>query len=150
VAAVVLGVVVFSLAGLVFTVKSGDPRWLFFSLPFTLILFVTGRYAPTGFRLAGDGIHVERRAGPKVIPYRVIRAADTAPRSPAGISVLGSRGVFGRFGRFWNGSLGHYRLFLTNGQDIVWLDTVNGWVGLSPDHPEQFLEQLRARLALVR
>jgi Bacterial PH domain len=146
----VLGVVVFSLVGLIFTVRSGDPRWLFFSLPFTLILFVTGRYAPTGFRLAGDGIHVERRAGPKVIPYRAIRGADGAPRSPAGISVLGSRGVFGRFGRFWNGSLGHYRLFLTNAHDIVWLDTVNGWVGLSPDRPQQFLEQLRARLSLVR
>ncbi len=145
-----LGVVVFTLVGLVFTVKSGDPRWLFFSLPFTLILFVTGRYAPTGFRLAGDGIHVERRAGAKVIPYRAIRAADDASRSPAGISVLGSRGVFGRFGRFWNGSLGHYRLFLTHGHDIVWLDTVNGWVGLSPDRPQQFLEQLRARLSLVR
>ncbi len=149
-AAVVLGVVVFSLVGLLFTVRSGDPRWLFVSLPFTLILFVTGRYAPTGFRLAGDGVHVERRAGATIIPYRAIRAADDAPRSPAGLSVFGSRGVFGRFGRFWNGSLGHYRLFITNGHGIVWLDTVNGWVGLSPDRPQQFLEQLRAHLALVR
>jgi hypothetical protein len=150
VAAVVLGVVVFSLVGLAFTVRTGDPRWLFFSLPFTLLLFVTGRYAPTGFRLAGDGIHVQRRAGAKVIPYRAIRAADDARRSYVGMSMFGSRGVFGRFGRFWNGSLGHYQLFLTNRSGIVWLDTVNGWVGLSPDEPQQFLEQLRARLALVR
>jgi hypothetical protein len=146
----VLGVVVFSLVGLLFTVRSGDPRWLFVSLPFTLILFVMGRYAPTGFRLASDGIHVERRAGAKVIPYRAIRAADDSPRSLAGMSTFGSRGVFGRFGRFWNHSLGHYRLFITNGRDIIWLDTVHGWVGLSPDRPQQFLEQLRARLALVR
>jgi PH (Pleckstrin Homology) domain-containing protein len=150
VAAVVLGVVVFSLVSVVFTVRSGDPRWLFFSVPFTLLLFVMGRYAPTGFRLAGDGVHVERRAGAKVIPYRIIRGADDAPRSPAGLSVFGSRGVFGRFGRFWNHSLGHYRLFITNSDSIIWLDTVNGWVGLSPDRPQQFLEQLRARLALVR
>jgi hypothetical protein len=150
VAAVVLGVVVFSVVGLALAIKTGDPRWLFFSLPFTLLLFMTGRYAPTGFRLASDGIHVERRAGAKVIPYRIVRAADDAPRSSGGMSILGSRGVFGRFGRFWNGSLGHYRLFLTNGHGIVWLDTVNGWVGVSPDRPQQFLEQLRARLALVR
>ena len=148
--AVVLGVVVCSVVGLVFTVKHGDPRWLFFSVPFVLVLFVTGRYAPTGFRLAADGVHVERRAGAKVIPYRTIRAADDAPRSAAGLSVIGSRGVFGRFGRFWNGSLGHYRLFLTNGHGIVWLDTVHGWVGVSPDHPQQFLEELRARLAWRR
>lgn len=150
IAAVVLGVVVFTVAGLAFAIKTGDPRWMFFSLPFTLLLFVTGRYAPTGFRLAGDGVHVERRAGPKVIPYRTIRAADDAPRPVTGMSMFGSRGVFGRFGRFWNGSLGHYRLFLTNGHDVVWLDTVDGWVGLSPDRPQQFLEQLRARLSLVR
>jgi hypothetical protein len=150
VAAVVLGVVVFSVAGLAVAVTSGDPRWLFLSLPFTLALFVTGRYAPTGFRLASDGVHVERRAGAKVIPYRAIRSADDLPRSAAGMSVIGSRGVFGRFGRFWNGSLGHYRLFITNSRDIIWLDTVDGWVGLSPDRPQQFLEQLRARLALVR
>ena len=148
--AVVLGVVVFSAAGLAFTVKTGDPRWLFFSLPFTLLLFVMGRYAPTGFRLASDGLHVERRAGPKVIAYRTIRAADDAPRSTGGMSIFGSRGVFGRFGRFWNTSLGHYQLFLTNGRGIIWLDTAHGWVGLSPDNPQQFLEQLRARLALVR
>ena len=149
-AAVVLGVVVFSLVGLLLTVTSGDPRWLFFSVPFTLMLFVMGRYAPTAFRLAGDGVHVERRAGAAVIPYRAIRAADDAPRSPAGLSVFGSRGVFGRFGRFWNHSLGHYRLFITNGHSIIWLDTANGWVGLSPDRPQQFLEQLRARIGLVR
>ncbi|MEX2147522.1 MAG: PH domain-containing protein [Candidatus Rokuibacteriota bacterium] len=150
VGAVVLGVVVFSAAGLAFTVKTGDPRWLFFGLPFTLLLFVMGRYAPTGFRLASDGIHVERRAGAKVIPYRAIRAADDTPRSVVGMSIFGSRGVFGRFGRFWNGSLGHYELFLTNRSGVVWLDTAKGWVGLSPDNPQQFLEQLRARLALVR
>lgn len=149
-AAVVLGVVVFSLVGLLLTVKSGDPRWLFFSVPFTLMLFMMGRYAPTAFRLAGDGVHVERRAGAAVIPYNVIRGADDAPRSLAGLSVFGSRGVFGRFGRFWNHSLGHYRLFITNGHGIIWLDTANGWVGLSPDRPQQFLEQLRARIALVR
>jgi hypothetical protein len=150
VAAVVLGVVVFSVVGLALAVKSGDPRWLFFSLPFTLLLFVMGRYAPTGFRLAPDGIHVERRAGAKVIPYRTIRAADDARRSSGGMSIFGSRGVFGRFGRFWNSSLGQHQLFLTNGKGIIWLDTANGWVGLSPDRPQQFLEQLRARLALVR
>lgn len=149
-AAVVLSVVVFSVASFILTVRSGDPRWLFLSVPFTLILFVMGRYAPTGFRLAADGVHVERRAGAAIIPYNVIRGADDAPRSPAGLSAFGSRGVFGRFGRFWNGSLGHYRLFITNGHAIVWLDTVNGWVGLSPDRPQQFLEQLRARLALMR
>ena len=61
--------------GVVFTVQSGDPRWLFVSLPFTLLLFVVGRFAPAGYRLDADGLHVERKAGPKVIAYRTIRAS---------------------------------------------------------------------------
>jgi Bacterial PH domain len=141
-----LGVGVFTVVGIVLAVKTGDPRWLFVSLPLTVILFVTGRYAPTGYRLAADGVHVERRAGAKVIPYRTITGADAEPRRVAGVAVFGSRGVFGRFGRFWNGSLGHYRLFITNADGIVWLATAHGWIGLSPDRPAEFLERLRARL----
>ena len=146
IAAVVLAVGGFTVIGIVFAVKSGEPRWIFLSLPFTLMLFVTGRYAPTGYRLAADGVHVERRAGPRVILYRRIRAVDRAPRRVHGLSVLGSRGVFGRFGSFWNPTLGFYRLYLSNRDAVVWLGTEDGWIGLSPDRPDQFVERLGVRL----
>lgn len=132
--------------GVVFTAKSGDPRWLLTSLPLTLVLFVVGRLAPTGYRLAADGLHVERKAGPKVVAYRTIRAVDRAERPVNGITVFGSRGVFGRFGRYWNPSLAFYQLYLTNREDVVWLVTDRGLVGLSPDRPDAFVERLRGRL----
>ena len=140
----------FTVLGIVFAVKSGEPRWIFLSLPLSLMLWVVGRYAPTGYRLAPDGVHVERRAGPCVIPYRRIRTVDRAPRQVNGLSVLGSRGVFGRFGRFWNASLGFYRLHLSNRDAVVWLGTEDGWVGLSPDRPDEFVERLHARIGLIR
>jgi len=139
-----------TILGIVFTVQSGDPRWLFVSLPFTLALYVIGRFAPTGYRLAGDGLHVERRAGDAVIPYRRIRTVDREPRPLRGISLVASKGVFGRFGRFWNSTLGMYRLFVTNADSVVWLETDDGWIGLSPDRPDDFVERLRARVALLR
>jgi hypothetical protein len=145
--AVGLGVVVMSILGIVFTVKTGEPHWLFIGLPFTLALLIIGRFAPTGYRLAADGVHVERRAGFKVIPYRGIRGVDQEPRRVGGLSVAGSRGIFGCFGRFWNGTLGFHRLFLTNRDRVVWLATTDGWVGLSPDRPDEFVERLRGRLA---
>ena len=148
--AVVLAVGAFTVLGVVFAAKSGEPRWIFLSLPFTLMLFVIARYAPTGYRLAANGVHVERRAGALVIPYRRIRAVDRAPRQVAGMSVFGSRGVFGRFGRFWNTSLGFYRLYLSNRDAVVWLATEGGWVGLSPDRPHEFMERLQARVGLTR
>jgi hypothetical protein len=95
-------------------------------------------------------VHSARRAGPVLIPYRRIRGADREARPVAGVSVFGSQGVFGRFGRFWNMRLGVYRLFLTNRDTIVWLATDDGWVGLSPDRPDDFIARLRARLDRAR
>jgi hypothetical protein len=135
-----------SALGIVFTVRTGDPRWLFLGLPCSLILFVVGRLAPTAYRLATDGVHVERRAGDKVFPYGVIHDADRQERPVGGLSVTASKGVFGRFGRFWNAQLGCHRLYLSNTNTVVWLHTDGGLVGLSPDRPDEFLARLRGRL----
>ncbi len=147
--AVALGVVGTSALGVLFAVKSGDPRWLFAGLPFSLVLFVVGQMAPTGYRLAPDGLRVERRSRATVIPYRAIRAVDRTPRQLGGIMLVGSRGVFGRFGRYWSPGLGRYRLYLANREHLVWLETERGLVGLSPDRPDEFVERLRARLVLL-
>lgn len=144
--AVALGVVVLSAVGVVFAARHGDPRWLLVSAPFTLALWLFGRFAPTGYTLGGDGLQVHRRAGAVVIPYRTIRAVDTERRSLAAITTFGSRGLFGYFGRFWSPRLGNFRLYLTDRRAVVWLATDQGWVGLSPDRQEEFVARLRQRL----
>jgi hypothetical protein len=133
----------------VLTALSGDLRWLLVGLPVALALLLVGRFAPIGYRLAADGLHVERKAGAKVIAYRAIRGVDQEVRPVNGLTVTGSNGLFGRFGRFWNMRLGFYRLFLTNRDSVVWLATDDGWVGLSPARPAEFVEQLRSRLAIL-
>jgi hypothetical protein len=142
---VVLSAVVMSGFGLVWAVKTGVLPWALVSLPFLLMVFVMGRFAPTGYRLAADGVRVERRAGSLLIPYRRIRAVDRASRGVVGLSMFGSQGVFGRFGTFWNMRLGFYRLYLSNAERVVWLATDRGWVGLSPDRPDEFVARLSAR-----
>ena len=132
--------------GVVMTARAHDLRWLFLSLPFSVMLLVAARYAPRAYWLASDGLHIERKAGPKVIRYRDIRAVDREPRSVKGMSFGGSNGLFGRFGRFWSPRLGFYRLFLSNTRDIVWLSTKDGLVGLSPDLPDEFCTRLAMRL----
>lgn len=141
-----LGTVGATILGVVLTAQTGDLRWLFLGLPVTLALFVLGRLAPTGYRLAGDGVHVLRRAGPRIIAYRAIRAVDRAPRPLRGISFTATRGIFGHFGTLWNTSLGFYRVFITNSDSVVWLETSDGWIALSPDRPDEFVDRLRARL----
>lgn len=142
--AVVFGVVLLSVVGVWCAVRTGDLRWMFLSLPFMLMIYAMGRFAPTGYRLSPDGVRVERRARSTVIPYRRIRGVDRVPRSVAGLSMFGSQGVFGRFGTFWNMRLGFYRLYVSNRNAVVWLATDDGWVGLSPDRPEEFMTRLEA------
>jgi hypothetical protein len=133
--------------GTVMTARTHDLRWLFLSLPFALMLLVAARYAPRAYWLAPDGLRIERKAGAKLIRYRDIRAVDREPRSVKGMSFGGSNGLFGRFGRFWSPRLGFYRLFLSNTHAVVWLSTSDGWVGLSPDQPEEFCARLSMRLS---
>jgi Bacterial PH domain len=135
-----------SVGAVVLAAKTGDPRWLFASLALTLALWLMARFAPTGYVLAADGVRIERRIAPVTIPYRTIRAADRAPRPLAGLTLFGSRGIFGHFGTFWSPRLGNFRLFVTNRHGVVWLATEHGWVALSPDRPDDFLTHLRARL----
>ena len=123
--------------------RTGDIQWLFLSLPFTGMFWFASRLAPTGYRLAVDGVHVERRGGGRrLIPYRDIRAVDQQPRSTKGLTFIGSNGLFGRFGGFWNPRLGFYRLFLTNTDEVVWLATAGGFVALSPARPDEFCARL--------
>jgi hypothetical protein len=150
ISAVLLCVVGMTVAGIIATVKTGQPPWLFLSLPFTLVTFVAARYAPLAYRLAPDGVHVERKAGDHVVPYRAILSVDVAPRPLRGVSLMASKGLFGRFGRFWNSTLGVYRLFLTNTDAVVWLETDAGMIALSPDRPDEFVERLQAKIALIR
>ena len=140
------GSIVFGFAATVYT---RDIQWLFPSLPFIFMLWIAYRFAPTGYHLAVDGIHVERRAGPKVIPYRDIRAVDRSERSVKGLTFGGSNGLFGRFGSFWSPRLGTYRLFLANTDDVVWLATTRGWVALSPERPDDFCARLASHIPSV-
>jgi hypothetical protein len=137
-----------TLLGIVLTIQAADLRWLFLGLPFTLMLAVMARFAPTAYRLDADGIHVVRRGVPdKVLPYRRIRGIDRAPRHLAGLTLTGSKGVFGRFGTFWSPRLGVYRLYMGNTDHVVWLDTADGLVGLAPDAADEFVARLQERLA---
>jgi Bacterial PH domain len=146
---VLVGIVGTTVLGAILTARSGDLRWLFLSLPLAILLLVVGRFAPMGYRLAANGVHIERRAGARIIAYGSIRNVDRDARPLNGLAVLGSKGVFGRFGRFWNRRLGFYRLHVTDSEGVVWLSTDDGWVGLSPARPAEFVERLRSRLAIL-
>ena len=59
---------------------SGDPSFLILPLPFLGGLWMIQGLAPSGVRLEGDGVRLERRWLGRLVPYRVIarRSAPTA------------------------------------------------------------------------
>ena len=61
---------------------------------------------------------------------------------------FGSRGVSQPLRPLLEHGLGFYRLSLPNRHAVVSLATEGGWVGLSPDHPDEFVERPHARAGL--
>lgn len=137
-----------AVAGLALATANEQAAWLLLPLPFLLIFAATARLAPRAYRLAADGVHVERWGAADVrVPYRVIRRVDRERRSLLGLGA-GSNGFLGRFtfGRAWRPGFGRYRLLLSDARAAVWVDTGEGWVAISPDRPDAFVAGLRARL----
>jgi len=108
-------------------------------------------FAPVAARVDGAAVVVERRwFGEVSIPLAAVRGAE--PLAPAlrqgwirtaGTSLPG--GV--AYGSFSSNELGDFRLYAWREGPLVRLDTAGGPVVLTPDDPEAFLADVRARLA---
>jgi hypothetical protein len=149
---IVAGIGVPAAVGVALATASGQFWWLVLPLPFVAIFGATARLAPKAYRLASDGLHVERRgAAPVRIAYRLIRSVDRQRRHLLGLGA-GSNGFLGRFtfGRAWRPGLGRYRLLLSDARAAVWIDTSEGWVVVSPERADAFVAGLRARLTAPR
>jgi len=146
--AIAAGILAPLVAGAALTAVHGDPEWLFIALPILGIFWVTLLYAPRAYRLGPDGVRIERRAGDLVVPYAAVLGVD---RDRRGLACFGaaSNGFLGwyTFGRAWRPGSGRYRLALTNRRDVVWFRTTRGWIAISPDPPDAFVDRLRERLA---
>jgi hypothetical protein len=102
--------------------------------------------APTGYAVEGGTLRVERRLRPVAIPLAEVTAVGRVAElwSGGAARIGGSSGFFGHYGRFWNRTLGSFRLYATRTHDLVLLDVPGDRFVLSPDAPERFLEEVRA------
>jgi Bacterial PH domain len=126
---------------------SGDLSLLILPLPFLLGLWMIQGLAPAGFTLEERGIRIERRWLSRLIPYLTIRNVDREPRAVGGLGAVGLNALFGSHGPRWNPRTGWHYLAISNTTDLVYLHTPGGLVVLSPSRPDEFVAQLRRRLA---
>jgi hypothetical protein len=126
---------------------SGDMSLLMLPLPFLGALWFAQGFAPAGYRLDGDGVTIERRLRPRLIPRDAIRSVDRERRPLGGLGAVGLNALFGAHGIRWNPWTGWHELAITNTQDLVYVHTRRGLLVLSPDRPDEFAARLAALLA---
>lgn len=127
--------------------SSGDPSLLMLPLPFLGALWLIQGLAPIGYTLEDDGLRLERRWAPRLVPYARITGCDRAARPVGGLLAAGVNGLFGSHGPRWNPRTGWHYLFMTNTDDLVFVHTRGGLLVLSPSRPDQFVAALNAEVA---
>lgn len=93
-----------------------------------------------GYRLDGDGLHVERLLWADRIPLTALRRAWPDPKATSrSLRLFGNSGFFCIAGLFSNRTLGRYRAFATDPRRAVVLQIGERTVVVTPDEPLRFL-----------
>jgi hypothetical protein len=104
--------------------------------------------APLGFTVDHFAVRVERPLGPVVIPLSTVRAVSLLPGPfPQPHAWRGTLGVYGYTGACRTPALGAFRLYATRREGLVLVDTTTGRFVLSPEPPEDFVDEVQSRLA---
>jgi hypothetical protein len=102
-------------------------------------------YAPTGYRLSGVALVIDRPLGAIEVPLASIHTFTRAARVPHGLRIWGSGGLFGIYGRFSNRELGRFRVYGRHLGEAVVLSTSSGTLVLLPDDVQAFTRALLER-----
>jgi hypothetical protein len=93
-----------------------------------------------GYRLDGNGLHVERLLWADRIPLTGLRRAWPDPKATSkSLRLFGNSGFFCIAGLFTNRTLGRYRAFATDPARAVVLQSAERTVVVTPDQPLRFL-----------
>ena len=108
-------------------------------------------FAPHGYGIDESGIHIRRKVGSVRIPVSQIQSVryDPSACSLWGGRTFGVSGLFGYFGRFYTGHLGHHIRYATDRRRAVVIEADETYV-ISPDDPELFVRLAQARLGANR
>ncbi len=143
--AVLLGAVV------VFVVLPKMPWWvrLVGIATEVLILVLCALWAIRGYEVTPDGLYVNRLFWKTRIELSGLRSAALDPDAVRGaVKIWGTDGLFGIYGLFQNKALGRFRVFATDRARAVVLRFERRTVVVTPDHPEEFVRQVRLKAGL--
>ncbi len=109
------------------------------------ILVGTYLYSPRAYRIEKSAVVIERPIGDVSIPFTSVRSVTPMDECLGGSwKTLGNSGLFGIYGRFYNKTLGHFRMYAQRTGAAVLLRTDREPIVVTPDDRERFIRELTA------
>jgi hypothetical protein len=139
---VVLAVVMCGGMSLLF---AGIPGWGGFLACWALPLVVLGclLFMIREYAITEDAILIRRLFWTTRLERAGLKSAEVTPKAMGkSLRTCGNGGAFSFTGWYWNKKLGHYRAFVTDLNRTVVLRFEKGTVVVSPDEPEDFVDEL--------
>lgn len=97
-----------------------------------------------GYEITDDAIFIKRPLWKTRLDRKSLKSADTVPKAMKGsLRTCGNGGGFSFTGWYWSKSLGSYRAFVTDLDRTVVLRFEKRMVVVSPDAPEEFVNELK-------
>ncbi|MFQ6091305.1 MAG: PH domain-containing protein [bacterium] len=145
--ATVLAVITFAVLFLIFAAAENTGGVLAAAVIGLLVLGTSYLFAPHGYTVGESGVVIHRKAGAVRIPFSRIRSVRQDPLACSlwGVRTFGVSGIFGYFGRFYTGHLGHHIRYATDRHRAVVIEADRTYV-ISPDDPQRFVRTVQARL----
>jgi len=112
-----------------------------------IVLTIPYLFTPKGFRLAFQGLEIERLRNTILILYNQISTVQRGKWTWKAARLGGSGGLYGYLGFYHVFGIGKVWMYVTNRHKMVLLETKKGVkYAFSPDDPEDFVFQLQRRL----
>ncbi len=96
-----------------------------------------------GYQITDDAVFIKRPLWKTRLDRKSLKSAEVAPRAMKGsLRTCGNGGGFSFTGWYWSKSLGNYRAFVTDLDRTVVLRFEKRTIVVSPDAPEDFVQDL--------
>jgi len=135
-------------AGIVDARLPAVPRALWIAL-MTALLVGPVPFVVRGYLLDANALWIQRLGWRTRIPLSGLCSVAHDPGALRGsIRLCGNGGLFSFTGWFWSKALGRYRMFATDPKRAVVMVFETRRVVVTPDRPEEFVNQVRLRCGL--
>ena len=123
--------------------------WLKYTLIIVFIATVIGGlgFMPIRLTLRNDKITLQRLFGPINIPLNEIIELKAISNEEIvnSIRTLGSGGLFGYLGKFWNKKIGKYSMYATNLNELIFIRTNRRTYVFGCKNRDEFIESVKLK-----